>query len=559
LLAITLLLGCSSSGAGSVPVDAGSEVAIESDASSIDAIFPTDDATAEKPFEDFSLGPYPSARDILIRGIRASAKSLDTSKNYSQSAAQGYTLQAIGTFLSATKGRFLPEREELIGLAFGEIDELMDAANQTEDGEPGYGLADAWDAFDDGSTNPAYTCYAWQTGMVAIGMVTFLGYLEEAGGHDEARAKIRAFVTKLLAPWAKRWTSITEGGESLGWYWYSSQKADAKATHNTSALISMAVHLLDPKDPKPGRYAQLLRRRWTTTTAGGYAWNYVDDGYPASMRNAEDISHSLLTTQFIRFARDNDWFTNADMSHTANTFLSQIWSGNPARMHGRVDGSSGGTDEWSWSAAATVGMAAHADAPGGRPELFDYTRSVLVSSYLTGQPLATASADSVRALAIALLFAHRPKAWAPDSLWSRAAGPGDDAASGKSGGVRFYKSDWSAPKKLSASGLDLTARTATATNANLVVDLPEDDARRVVVSITYQSDAAGLVQQWDGTRFSTIAELPETKNASGKNVWMRTSFLLNSTRFDYQSGEGVNVLLQLTPLASVAKIEATPL
>lgn len=557
-------LSCSS-GSGSTdqaapdtatPSDAVDEVATDAAVTDSSSIFPTEDTAALPPIDDFSLGPYPSARDILIRSFRASAKSYNTSTTYAHSAAQGYLLQAIGTFLWATRGRALPERDELITLALGEIDELSKAANKVEDGQPGFGLADAWDAFQDGSTNPAYTCYAWQTGMVAIGAATLLRYLDDVGADAAARAKTRDFATKLLAPWAKRWTSLTEGGVSLGYYWYSSKTADAKATHNTSALISQAVSLLDPKDPKPAQYAALLARRVSTTSSGGYTWNYVDDGYPLDKRSPEDISHALLTLQFLRHAHEKTWLTDAHMARVATTILWQMWSGNPARMHGRVDGSSGGADEWAWTAAATVGMAAHADA--GRAEIFDYTRSAIVSSYMTanGLPIATASVDGVRALAIAMLFAHRPTAFAPDSKWSRVPGDGDTMP----GGVRFYTVDWGAPAPLAVDGIPLPARTSTAANANLLVDLDPAETRRVVVSLTYRADTAGTVQQWDGTKYVALAPLPATRNADGTVVWMRTSFLLNTSRFDYESGTpGTNVLLQLTQLASVARIEATPL
>src|SRR5690606_25581016 len=50
------------------------------------------DSPPPSPVDDFSLGPYPSARDILLRSLRANAARLDTSKSYTDSAAQGYIL-----------------------------------------------------------------------------------------------------------------------------------------------------------------------------------------------------------------------------------------------------------------------------------------------------------------------------------------------------------------------------------------------------------------------------------------------------------------------------------
>lgn len=565
-LATCVLVGvvaCSGGSELEPPALAPFDAAVDSAIDDVGASMP-DAPVVLPPLDDFSLGPYPSALDILLRSLRASAKSYNTSVNYDHSAAQGYVLQAIGTLLEVARGRSLPggeaTREELVTIALGEIDELIKAMGRTEDGQPGFGLPEAWDAFGDGSVNPAYTCYSWQTGMVAVGAVRVLRYLDTVGGHDAERARVRDFVTKIVAPWAKRWTSITEAGQPFGWYWYSSKTADAMAVHNTSALIATAVHELDPTNPRPAQYASLLARRLRTTSAGGYAWNYVDDGYPISKRIAEDISHALVTLQFMRYARSEGWFDDSDMTKLSRTILAQMWRGNPALMNGRVDGSSGGDQEWAWTAAAAVGLAAHANAPGGRSEIFDYARSVIVSSYLTanGAPLATATVDSVRALAIAQLFANRPSAYAPDSRWVRVAGPGDEVADG-AGGVRFYTADWSPPAPLTSGGVALPARTAAAPNANLIVDLPEGEARRVVISITYRSDESGSVEQWDGSKYVALAPLPSTRFRDGKVGWMRTSFMLLPTRFDYQTTTaGINVLLQLTSRSSVSRIEATP-
>ena len=66
-------------------------------------------------------------------------------------------------------------------LAFGrelEIAELEASSGRTRGGGPAFGLPDAWDAFGDGSVNPAFTAYTWQSGMVALGAV-FSSYASE--------------------------------------------------------------------------------------------------------------------------------------------------------------------------------------------------------------------------------------------------------------------------------------------------------------------------------------------------------------------------------------------
>ncbi|MCB9755278.1 MAG: hypothetical protein H6713_35510 [Myxococcales bacterium] len=526
--------------------------------------------------EDMSLGPYPSALELLLASLESNAASLDTQANYSQSAGQGYVLQATAALLEAARGRALPggedTRDELVALALGELEELMAVADLVVGGGPAFGLEDAWDAFGDGSTNPAYTAYSWQSGMVALGIAELLAYIDASDGrHDDQADRVataRAFLGEMLTLWNARYTELQEDGETLGYFWYSTEPADAKAVHNTSALVAMAsqLHFEATDDPsfagRPEACARLLRKRATTTPAGGYTWSYVDDGWPIDQRQPEDVSHALVTLQFIRFAGARGWWSDADMARIAKTLRLQMWSGNPARLHGRVDGSSGGESEWSWTRAAVIGFAVHGDAPGGEPAAFDFARSLLVSSYLTPyeRPLVGATVDAARALALARMFERRPDAYAPDSRWLTVAGPGDDALPETPGGVRFYTVDWGAPADLEVGALTLPARSATATNANLLVDLELEDERPVVVSLTYAAADGGVVQEWDGAEYHPLAPLPATLDQDGERRWMRTSFLLNpAIRHDYQPAVvGTNVLLQTTSLIDVNRIEATP-
>ncbi len=523
-----------------------------------------------------SLGPYPSALTVLLNSLELNATSLHTGEKYSHSAGQGYVLQANAALLQAAWGRALPggeaTRDALVELALTEIEELMSAADLVVGGGPAFGLEKAWDAFGDGSTNPAFTAYSWQSGMVALGIAETLAYVDRTEGrHDDQAVRIeaaRVFLGEMLLLWNEHYTEFEEDGETLAYFWYSTEPADAKAVHNTSALVAMAsqLHYEATGDPsfadRPERCARLLRKRATTTAEGGFSWNYVDDGWPVDKRGPEDVSHALVTLQFIRFAAERGWWSGGDMAKIARTLRAQIWSGHPARLHGRVDGSSGGESEWTWTRAAMIGFAVHGDALGGDPLAFDLARSLLVSAYLTpfDRPLEGATVDSARSLALGRLFEHRPETHAPDSLWSRVASAGDDVPPEVPGGVRFYTVDWGELGDLSVASLSLPAHSATSLNANLLVDLEEDDERQVIVSLTYAATEAGVIQEWDGDSYQVLAPLPATRDEGGVVRWMRTSFLLDpEIRFDYQGGViGTNVLLQVTAKIDLHRIEATP-
>ncbi|HGG57707.1 MAG TPA: hypothetical protein ENK31_07925 [Nannocystis exedens] len=172
---------------------------------------------------------------------------------------------------------------------------------------------------------------------------------------------------------------------------------------------------------------------------------------------------------------------------------------------------------------------------------FDLARSLLVSSYLTpfDRPLEGATVDSARSLAIARLFEHRPETHMPDSRWSMVAGAGDDALPEMSGGVRFYTVDWADVAELTVASLSLPARSATSSNANVLVDLAAGDERDVIVSLTYAAAEAGVVQEWDGENDQVLTSLPATLDDDGTLRWMRQSLLLDpAIRFDYQGGGG---------------------
>lgn len=514
------------------------------------------------PYPDLAIGPYPSVLTMTVDSIIANADALDTSTTYDHSAGQGYLLQAIGELLWAGREHELPMRDELVAVALGEIAELEAADDQILGGGPGFGLDEAWDAFGDGSENPAFTGYTWQSGMVALGVAKVARVLDDLE-HPDAAAT-RDYATALIERWDTHYTDVADGG----YWWYSTQPSDAIAVHNTSALVAMASEVAVESGAdaglgmRPPLVADLLWARMSGNPTTGYTWNYADDGYPVELRRAEDVSHALVTLQLMRLARDRDWWSDSQMQGVAQTLLTTMWTDNPARLTGFVDGSDGGDNEWAWTRAAVIGYAAHGDAPGGDPEVFDAARSILFSSYLSRfeRPLEGGTVDVARTLALALLLAHRPEDFAEGSEYEVVAGPGDDAVPAAPGGVRFYTVDWAAPAPI-AAGMSLDARAATAINANFLVDLQNTDTGRVVVSLTYASPSAGTVGQWDGSSYDELATLPATRDDEGTVRWWRTTFELDAGRFDYQDGvPGANVLLRVTsPDISVHRIEATRL
>ncbi len=548
------------------------------------------------PLADFALGPYPSAHDLLLASVEHFADRFDPGARYQDVLGSAYVVQVAARFLAAAQDTELPggdeERRHLLELALAEVDELAAVADQVVQGAPGWGLATAFDAFQDGSVNPPFSNYAWQTGMIVRALVDLAEVLEGEADRlpdlAERRADLLALARVVFASWhATGYLSLTGAGHpSWGYYAYSLVPADRKAVWNTTALLASAEWSLaeltgDPAfDERPAACFAFFRDGGAAhggltyqPAADAYLWDYGDLGASA----ADDISHGAVTLLWARTAFDRGELTARDAARFQNTISNLVYRGNPARLAGRLDGSDGGTDPWSLSDAASIGIAAWGDAlagdDGGQVEIWELGRSVLTSSHLTRNDVpiaAPVTANVYAALTIAHLFGHRPPELAPDSRWVMVAGdPADQAPpTGGDGGVRFYTVDWSQPGRLEAPSLPgqsgVSIRRATAPDANLLVDLPADGAKRgAVVSLTYRSGADGVIQQWDGASYRTLALLPATRvPGRAEPVLFRTSFRIdNAERFDYQPGvPGDNVLLQLTSYAvEVHRMEATPL
>lgn len=529
-------------------------------------------AYGEVPFADFSIGPYPSALSIYQRSVPAVASANNANNNYSDCERQGYLLQSIGTLLMATKDLdFIPgdiNRATLMDIAFEEIFELMASPSAVSDGGPAFGRNR------DDSYNPPLTSYAWQSGLVALGIAQFLQYLHETDQYTRAE-EIEIFLRRLLRYWDDKYEPSIFMGEELGYYWNSA--VDNMPVHNTSALLAMASQIYSEitgdavLSQRPLAFARFFQTNLELTSQGGYKWKRAVNPAPLNIQIPEDISHALNTLQFLRFCSERGWYSRIDNERVARTILNQMWSENPARMNPRVDGSSAIGDnedkKRAFSSAAMIGLAVHADATGGKPEIFDYARSVFVSSYLThfGKPIDAASVDAIRCLGLAQLLAHRPFAYQPDSRWSIVAGDsGDQAAPTDAGGGVRFDTHWSSPGPVTSDQEPyLVGRTTTAPtdSSSIVIDLQEYESRRVVVSVTYLANADGAVQQWDGTAYRHVSSLPTTKTDTNKLVWMRTSFVIDPTRyFDYQPGvAGKNISLRFTKVVSLHRIEATPI
>jgi hypothetical protein len=112
------------------------------------------------------------------------------------------------------------------------IDWLIDNSDLDEDGIPGWGLPHEWDAFQDGSINPANHPYTITTSIVMN------GFLDALSSPDlvtrDKKIRIQEILTRVSLQWCHHVWTDNETGD---FFWYSPNVADNYFTPNVSAMF----------------------------------------------------------------------------------------------------------------------------------------------------------------------------------------------------------------------------------------------------------------------------------------------------------------------------------
>ncbi|MCW5632373.1 MAG: hypothetical protein KIT17_03480 [Rubrivivax sp.] len=166
---------------------------------------------------------------------------------------------------------------------------LLAHADEDGDGVTGWGLPVAWDAYDDGSTNPAHTEYTITTAIVIDALMT---WAERDAGAPHAR--IREVVRAAVEPYLDAATASPSGMAP-----YSLTAADRRYdTFNPAAYLAGQIQRasLGVRDAATrARYeaaadrtmAALLRHRQLVPGSGHWYWNYsVQQALPNDLPHA---------------------------------------------------------------------------------------------------------------------------------------------------------------------------------------------------------------------------------------------------------------------------------
>jgi hypothetical protein len=202
----------------------------------------------------------------------------DLEKAEFQDHAMAYALYASAAAISGMEDRARVGADWLV-------------ANRFSGGGVGWGLPFAWDAFQDGSTNPASTIYGITTAIAVRGLLDVYGLTKDESYAETAR---------LALDYYQRFYTRTQ---EHGFFWYSDQASDAIATYNVSSMLlgqyARAARLFGRKD-----YEELARRAvrdlWEKRrdTEHGTDWPYSDfANRPNDAVHAAYIVQGLLDYQ----------------------------------------------------------------------------------------------------------------------------------------------------------------------------------------------------------------------------------------------------------------------
>lgn len=168
---------------------------------------------------------------------------------------------------------------------------LIDHPNHTDDGRIGWGLPFAWDAFQDGSVNPADTIYTITTALAIQALLDAYELFRKPALLETAIRSARAFTED----------AFDRIGDELV-FWYSHLPHDSYHVINVSAMLLGQLQRLSRFEPGFAQYAdmavQYILNRQQRDELGYVYWLYGGDKWPESRPNRpNDLVHEAYTIQ----------------------------------------------------------------------------------------------------------------------------------------------------------------------------------------------------------------------------------------------------------------------
>jgi hypothetical protein len=142
---------------------------------------------------------------------------------------------------------------------------------------PGWGLSEAWDAFQDGSVNPASTVYSYTTAIAGLAFADAYERLHDRRYLKIARQSAELLVSSRLCCW--------RSGDQAG-VWYSDQPADQKPGYRVYNVTGLALALLGRLHMHQQLATKMTRGLLAARTRDG--WRYMN-----GQDKPNDLTHAV--------------------------------------------------------------------------------------------------------------------------------------------------------------------------------------------------------------------------------------------------------------------------
>lgn len=215
--------------------------------------------------------------------------------DYLFTEVQRHYPMAYALIASAEAYRYsITREEEALTRATRCADWLIDNSDLNNDGLPGWGLPFAWDAFQDGSTNPAHTQYAITTALCAKGLLDTYDAVEscpsasESGNSNFQKARYLETADASMHSFVQS-RAFNTYNDSRAAFWYSLRPEDSYDTINIQAMFASVLQRLSAYPIDESRtlvYAEFAEQvmRYILDCkqeyAGGWLWNYLGRHVP---------------------------------------------------------------------------------------------------------------------------------------------------------------------------------------------------------------------------------------------------------------------------------------
>lgn len=185
---------------------------------------------------------------------------------------------------------------------------LLDNQDLDHDGKPGWGLPQAWDAFNDGTVNPINHPYTITSAIVINGLLETLTLKDFWS--DSERDEILSVIAKVAVRWSNEIWSEGYGG---GYFWYSPNPADDIFAVNSPSLFTgnLARLLYEHPDAFTRKDRHLVQSRVDDMARTIIATAELRQGLPFwdyrpkhEQTQQNDVLHHIYTLLGIEMFRD---------------------------------------------------------------------------------------------------------------------------------------------------------------------------------------------------------------------------------------------------------------